>query len=89
MGLCGAYNWLDCKASFEINPTGPNQPVLDCLGPDAAAAIEAYREELFGSEPPLAMEAKILSIRFFNSVTSASVRRTDSKSWAFSMATAA
>ncbi|MDR3570558.1 MAG: acetyl-CoA decarbonylase/synthase complex subunit alpha/beta [Syntrophobacteraceae bacterium] len=27
-GLCGAYNWLDCKASNEINPTGPNQPVL-------------------------------------------------------------
>jgi acetyl-CoA synthase len=26
-GLCGAYNWFDCKASFEINPTGPNQPV--------------------------------------------------------------
>jgi acetyl-CoA synthase len=26
-GLCGAYSWLDCKASFEINPTGPNQPV--------------------------------------------------------------
>ncbi len=26
-GLCGAYNWLDCKAAFEINPTGPNQPV--------------------------------------------------------------
>jgi acetyl-CoA synthase len=28
LGLCGAYNWLDCKASFEINPTGPNQPVI-------------------------------------------------------------
>jgi len=27
LGLCGAYNWLDCKASYEINPTGPNQPV--------------------------------------------------------------
>jgi acetyl-CoA synthase len=27
-GLCGAYNWMDCKASFEINPTGPNQPIL-------------------------------------------------------------
>jgi acetyl-CoA synthase len=27
VGLCGAYNWLDCKASFEINPTGPNQPI--------------------------------------------------------------
>jgi acetyl-CoA synthase len=26
-GLCGAYNWMDCKAAYEINPTGPNQPV--------------------------------------------------------------
>ena len=26
-GLCGAYNWMDCKASFEINATGPNQPI--------------------------------------------------------------
>lgn len=26
-GLCGAYNWMDCKASNEVNPTGPNQPV--------------------------------------------------------------
>jgi len=32
-GLCGSYNWMDCKASFEINPTGPNQPVEkgECL----------------------------------------------------------
>ena len=27
VGMCGAYNWLDGKASFEINPTGPNQPI--------------------------------------------------------------
>jgi len=27
LGLCGAYNWLDGKAAYEINPTGPNQPV--------------------------------------------------------------
>jgi len=27
LGLCGAYNWLDAQASYEINPTGPNQPV--------------------------------------------------------------
>jgi CO dehydrogenase/CO-methylating acetyl-CoA synthase complex beta subunit len=35
LGLCGAYNWLDCKASFEINPTGPNQPILKgpCIDP--------------------------------------------------------
>ncbi len=26
-GLCGSYNWMDCRAAFEINPTGPNQPV--------------------------------------------------------------
>ena len=28
LGLCGAYNWLDCKASYEINPTGPNPPII-------------------------------------------------------------
>ncbi len=27
LGLCGAYNWLDCKAAFEIDPTGGNQPI--------------------------------------------------------------
>jgi acetyl-CoA synthase len=27
LGLCGAYNWLDCKVSYKINPIGPNQPV--------------------------------------------------------------
>ena len=27
LGLCGAYNWMDCKASYSINPTGPNQPI--------------------------------------------------------------
>lgn len=35
LGLCGAYNWLDGKAAFEINETGPNQPVKkgECLDP--------------------------------------------------------
>ena len=37
LGLCGAYNWLDCKASFSIDPTGPNQPIK--LG-------ECYNEEV-------------------------------------------
>jgi len=33
--MCGAYNWLDGKASFQINPTGPNQPIAkgDCNDP--------------------------------------------------------
>jgi len=26
-GLCGAYTWLDCRAAYEIIPTGPNQPI--------------------------------------------------------------
>jgi acetyl-CoA synthase len=35
LGLCGAYNWLDGKAAFEIDETGPNQPIRksDCLDP--------------------------------------------------------
>lgn len=34
-GLCGAYSWLDCRAAYEIKPTGPNQPVPKgkCLDP--------------------------------------------------------
>ncbi len=28
LGLCGAVNWLDAKASYEISPTGPNRPIL-------------------------------------------------------------
>ena len=35
LGLCGAYNWLDGKAAYEIDETGPNQPLTkgDCLDP--------------------------------------------------------
>jgi len=33
LGLCGAYNWLDGKAAYEIDPTGPNQPLVkgECI----------------------------------------------------------
>ncbi len=27
-GLCGAYSWLDGKAAHQIEPTGPNQPLI-------------------------------------------------------------
>jgi acetyl-CoA synthase len=27
IGLCGAYNWMDCKTSYKMNPYGPNQPI--------------------------------------------------------------
>ena len=27
LGLCGAVSWLDAKATFELNPNGPSQPI--------------------------------------------------------------
>ena len=35
LGLCGAFNWLDGKAAYEIDPTGGNQPLLkgECIDP--------------------------------------------------------
>ena len=27
LGLCGAYTWLDCRAAFEMDARGPNQPI--------------------------------------------------------------
>ena len=36
LGLCGAINWLDAKASKEITPTGPNQPILKGEAIDSA-----------------------------------------------------
>ncbi|MDI6732986.1 MAG: acetyl-CoA decarbonylase/synthase complex subunit alpha/beta [Planctomycetota bacterium] len=35
-GLCGSYNWFTCKAAYQINPRGPNQPVLKNEVVDAA-----------------------------------------------------
>ena len=33
LGLCGAVSWLDAKATKELNPTGPCQPIVkgECL----------------------------------------------------------
>ena len=33
LGLCGAVSWLDAKASYELNPNGPSQPIRkeNCL----------------------------------------------------------
>jgi acetyl-CoA synthase len=35
LGLCGAYTWLDCKASYQINEHGPNEPVKKGITIDA------------------------------------------------------
>jgi acetyl-CoA synthase len=39
LGLCGAYNWLDGKAAYEIDETGPNQPVAKGYCLDAERGI--------------------------------------------------
>ena len=28
LGLCGAVSWLDAKATYELNPNGPCQPIF-------------------------------------------------------------
>jgi len=40
-------------------PIGANRHVLDCLGDNAEADVQRFREQLFGSEPPLAREARV------------------------------
>ena len=46
IGLCGAYTWLDCKACYQINPRGPNQPIKkgECYDPVKGyfTGVDAY-----------------------------------------------
>ncbi|MCB2182978.1 MAG: CO dehydrogenase/CO-methylating acetyl-CoA synthase complex subunit beta [Desulfobulbaceae bacterium] len=56
VGMCGAYNWLDGKASFQINPTGPNQPIekgecLDEILGDFAGINEFVNQASRGAVP--------------------------------------
>jgi len=50
LGLCGAYTWLDCKASYQLNPHGPNEPVKKgkCLDPIKGEWIVAVLPEANG-----------------------------------------
>ena len=40
-------------------PIGANKHVLECLSENAEAEVQRFREQLFGSEPPLAREARV------------------------------
>jgi acetyl-CoA synthase len=46
LGLCGAYTWLDCRAAFEMDSHGPNQPIVkgSCLEPSLGvwAGVNQY-----------------------------------------------
>ncbi len=46
LGLCGAYNYLDCAASYQINPTGPNQPVRKGMVIDPVKGIYTGLNEI-------------------------------------------
>ena len=46
LGLCGAYNWLDGRANFEINPTGPNQPIAKGRTIDATERRMGRRQQV-------------------------------------------
>jgi acetyl-CoA synthase len=52
LGLCGAYNWLDTKAAYEIDPTGGNQPIKKGEVLDARlgkwAGVDTYLKESSG-----------------------------------------
>jgi len=52
LGLCGAYNWLDTKAAFEIDPTGGNQPIKkgEILDEKSGrfAGVDTYLKEATG-----------------------------------------
>ena len=41
LGLCGAYNWLDARAAFELDPSGPNQPIEK--GPTLDATLGQWK----------------------------------------------
>ncbi|MGC8959703.1 MAG: LAGLIDADG family homing endonuclease [Chloroflexia bacterium] len=63
LGLCGAYNWLDCKASHQINPTGPNQPVPKgrCLDP-AKGYFEKVNEFVYHTSHNTVQQVSMYSI---------------------------
>ncbi|HEY6000863.1 MAG TPA: acetyl-CoA decarbonylase/synthase complex subunit alpha/beta [bacterium] len=52
LGLCGAYNWLDGKAAFEIDPTGGNQPIAKGALMDPRygryEGVDAYLQKVSG-----------------------------------------
>jgi acetyl-CoA synthase len=53
-GLCGAYSWLDCRAAYEITPSGPNQPIAkgSCVEPTIGQwdKINAFVQKVSGGK---------------------------------------
>jgi acetyl-CoA synthase len=60
LGLCGAYNWLDGKAAYEINPKGMNQPI------QKGELIDAVKGEWKGVNEFVYMKSNKAIERFAN-----------------------
>jgi acetyl-CoA synthase len=64
-GLCGAYSWLDCRAAFEITPSGPNQPIAkgNCIEPKVGQwdrVNEFIRQASGGNVPSMSQYSMIV-----------------------------
>ncbi len=70
LGLCGAYNWLDTKAAFEIDPTGGNQPIKKGEVLDARAGRWAGVDEYLKANSAGAVETLNLYTIMDNPMTS-------------------
>ncbi len=70
LGLCGAYNWLDTKAAFEIDPTGGNQPIKKGEVLDARAGRWAGVDEYLKANSAGAVESLNLYTIMDNPMTS-------------------
>jgi acetyl-CoA synthase len=70
LGLCGAYNWLDCKAAYEIDPTGGNQPIEKGEAVDAKQGRWAGVDEYLKSNSAGAVESLNLYTIMDNPMTS-------------------
>jgi acetyl-CoA synthase len=70
LGLCGAYNWLDTKAAFEIDPTGGNQPIKKGEVLDAKTGRWAGVDEYLKSNSAGAVESLNLYTIMDNPMTS-------------------
>jgi acetyl-CoA synthase len=70
LGLCGAYNWLDCKAAYSIDPTGGNQPIAKGEAIDAKQGRWAGVDEYLKSNSAGAVESLNLYTIMDNPMTS-------------------
>ncbi|MBC8412133.1 CO dehydrogenase/CO-methylating acetyl-CoA synthase complex subunit beta, partial [bacterium] len=70
LGLCGAYNWLDTKAAFEIDPTGGNQPIKKGEAMDAKSGRWAGVDEYLKASTAGAVESLNLYTIMDNPMTS-------------------